>query len=276
MQCDRRRSVRRSGGCCWRWPVRHRAASPGQQAGGRCTRQRQRPPRPGPSVRHARCRPQHLRHEQRRQQDAETSAAVVDAEQQPTARRPRLTKPRCKQPARHEHPCAGHPGQQALKQQGRRVGHETAARHEHARQHSPDHQQPRRAEAPHQHRRDQRTDQVADRIRRVHAAGQRIAPAKVRAHGRQQQCVCEAGDTERNRRAHRQRKCKTQRGLRRGGRRSERCRHGSGRLAILRQAPPPCPRPPGQPASGIGSACSRCRSSSTATCTASRCAPSSI
>lgn len=182
-------------------------------------RQRQRPPGPGPAMRFARGSVQHRRYQQRRQGDAEARAAVVQAQQKTCARRLQRPEPRRQQAARDEHPGARQPGQKALQQQRRGRGEEAAGRHEQAGPHRTPDQQTQRPEAPHQGRRHQCAQQIAGRIRGVHRAGQRVAPAQIRAHRRQQQAIRKARDAERDRGTHRQRKREAQglRGRERGG-----------------------------------------------------------
>ncbi len=167
---------------------------------------REHPPCPGPTMRHAGRRLQHRWHQQRRQQDAEAGTAVVEAEQQAGACRMLGAEPCRQQPAGHEDPGAGHASKPALQQKGGCRFDEATCGHEDARQHRAPHQQARGSETSHQARHRQRAHQIAEGIGRVHATRQRIAPAQVGTHRRQQQAVSEARDAERHRRTHRERK----------------------------------------------------------------------
>ena len=147
----------------------------------------------------------HGRHHQRGKTDADTGATVIHADQQAAAPGVRGTQARRQQATRDKHQRAGDSRQQTLHQPHRGVGEKTAGGHQHTGRQAAPHQQHARTGTAQQRGRDEGAEQVTGRIAGVHRTGQRITPAQVGTHRRQQQAVGEPRDAQRHRRPERQR-----------------------------------------------------------------------
>ena len=134
-------------------------------------------------------------HQQGTGHDPQARATVIDTQQQTAMARVTRAQPCGQQSTGHEHQGTGNTSQQALHQQGIRIGKESAQGHEHGGHQSPAPQQLARTPAAQQARGEQRTDEVAQRVRRVHGAGQGVGPAQVGAHRGQQQPIGKTGNT---------------------------------------------------------------------------------
>lgn len=143
------------------------------------------------------------RHQQGRQDDAETGAAVIQADQKPGVTRMQSAQARRQHPAGNENEGAGYARQDALAHQQAGAGDKAGQQHEQRGQQRTGDQHPVRAVTPHQGRGHQRTDEIAECIAGIHRAGQQISPVQVAAHRRQQQRVGKARHSQRHRGAQR-------------------------------------------------------------------------